>query len=96
MNNINNNCPPLMSDGRHGTDYRPSCVMHTILSEQNGLKNSHQQRMFMQHNAEKLQALNIRYFAEHSGCHLPYSSVDPNGHDSYWKVYKADLAKKHN
>ena len=94
MNNTTNVCPPLMSDGRHVTDYRPSCYVHLMISEQNGLSNSHQQRMFMQRNAEQLHALNVRSFAERSGCGLPYNHIDPNGHDTYWNVYKNGIVKK--
>jgi hypothetical protein len=82
-----------MSDGRHVTDYRPSCFVHTLISQQNNLNNSYQQRLFLQRNAEKFQALNAQYFAAKAGCSLPCKHVDPNGHDSYWSAYKASLLK---
>ena len=91
MNNVNHNCPPLMSDGRHATDYRPSCYVHTLISQQNGLQNSYQQRLFMQRNADQFHALNVRFFTAKAGCNMPYMHVDPNGHDAYWNAYKASL-----
>ena len=93
MNNVNNECPPLMNDGRHVTDYRPSCYIHLQIMKQNGLTNSHQQRMFFQRNAEQLHALNMKHFAAKAGCGHPYYHVDPNGHDAYWQTYKGNLPK---
>jgi DUF971 family protein len=94
MNNAaqNNNCPPLMSDGRHGTDYRPSCYVHGLINEQNGIVNSHQQRLFLQRNAEKLLQLNLDNFHQHAGCKsCQYYHVDPHGHDQYWSSYRNQL-----
>jgi hypothetical protein len=91
MNNVNHECPPKMSDARHVTDYRPSCFVHLQIMKQNGLVNSHQQRLFFQRNAEQLHDLSLKHFAAKSGCPQPYVHVDPNGHDAYWKNYKAAL-----
>lgn len=97
MNNApqNKDCPPLMSDGRHATDYRPSCYVHNLINEQNSLTNSHQQRLFLQRNAEQLMKLNHAFFQDKAGCNTckPYH-VDPNGHDAYWASYKKNLAQK--
>ena len=54
----NHNCPALMSDGRHVTDYRPSCYVHDLIQKQNGLHNSHQYRIFLQNNANTLMTVN--------------------------------------
>lgn len=91
MNNVNYDCPALMSDARHVTDYRPSCDVHYLIMQQNGLNNSHQQRMFFQRNAEQLHAISIKQFAMKSGCNKPYYHVDPNGHNAYWAQYKSKL-----
>jgi hypothetical protein len=91
MNNVNYDFPALMSDGRYATDYRPSCVVNSLIMKQNGLSNSHQERMFLQHNAEQLQALNIRNFNYKAAGGKPCFHVDPNGHDAYWRTYKASL-----
>jgi hypothetical protein len=94
MNNAQQNwdCPPLMSDQRHATDYRPSCYVHDLILKQNGIKNSHEMRLFMQRNAEKLRLLNTAYFQEKSGCKsCQYYHVDPNGHVRYWNDYMERL-----
>ena len=57
-NNQYSKFPPLMSDGRIATDYRPSCVVHTLINEQNKVANSHQSRGFLQANAVKLMTMN--------------------------------------
>lgn len=94
MNNSlqNRDCPPLMSDQRCATDYRPSCYVHNLILQQNGLKNSHEMRMFLQKNAEKLRYLNTQYYSEKNSCGSckPFH-VDPNGHDAYWSNYRANL-----
>jgi len=94
MNNAlhNRDCPPLMSDGRTATDYRPSCVVHNMINMQNGLLNSHMSRSFMQQNAKKLMELNTKYFEAKNSCpSATPSHVDPNGNDKHWEDYKISL-----
>ncbi len=93
MNNVNHDFPALMSDGRHATDYRPSCVAYNLIMQHNGLKNSHQQRLFMQRNSEQLQAINLRHFTHLAKGSKVYRHVDPNGHDAFWRAYKASLTQ---
>ena len=93
-NNVvaNLGCPPLMSDGRHATDYRPTCYVHDLINKQNGLHNSEQTRHFLMRNADKLIARNRQYFLERAGCNsCSHYHVDPNGHDKYWNNYRARL-----
>lgn len=88
----NRDCPPLMSDQRHATDYRPSCYVHNLILKQNGIKNSEQMRLFLQRNANKLRELNLGNFQERAGCNsCQHYSVDPNGQDQYWSKYKSWL-----
>lgn len=47
-------CPPRMSDGRHFTDYRPSCHVNDLLKNDNNISNSFQYRQFMTYNAETI------------------------------------------
>ena len=47
-------CPPRMADGRHFTDYRPSCHVNDLLRNDNNISNSFQYRSFMTHNAETI------------------------------------------
>jgi len=94
MNNAlhNRDCPALMSDQRHGTDYRPSCDVHHLILTQNGITNSEQMRMFLQRNANKLRELNLGHFQQHASCDsCQHYHVDPNGHDRYWAAYKKQL-----
>lgn len=91
MNNAlhNKDCPPLMSDGRHATDYRPSCFVHNLIITQNGIRNSHEMRMFLQNNASSLMGINTDYFRTKNQCQSCHPFlVDPNGNDAYWNNYK--------
>ena len=56
-NNKYSKCPPRMDDGRHFTDYRPSCHINNLVRANNGILNSHQYRMFLQQNSDKLMNL---------------------------------------
>jgi hypothetical protein len=47
-------CPPRMADGRHFTDYRPSCHVNDLLKADNAISNSFQYRKFLQENADTL------------------------------------------
>lgn len=91
MNNVLNNkdCPALMSDGRLATDYRSSCIVHNLISRHNGIRNSNEQRLFLQRNADALMEMNLSHFHKKAGCNsCEYYHVDPNGNDSYWDNYK--------
>ena len=95
MNNAlhNRDCPPLMSDQRHATDYRPTCYVHDLILKQNGIRNSEQMRMFLQRNSNQLRELNLGHFNERAGCNSCQDyHVDPNGHDRYWSNYRAWLS----
>ena len=77
-----------MGDGRHATDYRPSCYVHNLIMKQNGLTNSHQMRMFLQGNANGLMNLNRQFFTGKNMCSsCTFTHVDPNQNDRYWRAY---------
>lgn len=91
MNNALNNkdCPPLMSDGRHATDWRPTCYVHDLIIKQNKIPNSHQMRQFLTQNAEALMSLNTQYFTQKNQCNsCNMFQVDPNNHNKYWSTYQ--------
>ena len=67
-NNKHSKCPPRMNDGRHFTDYRPSCYLNNIIQESNTLHNSNQMRMFLTHNATELMQLNRRKACDRNCC----------------------------
>ena len=44
----------VMSDGRFTTSYYPSCDLEKSIQDKYNIKNSHEYRLFLQKNAEKL------------------------------------------
>jgi hypothetical protein len=95
MNNslLNNDCPPLMSDGRNFTDYRPSCHVHDLILKQNNVSNSYDLKMLMINQAEKLREINKEYYQKKNSCMScnGYYLPDPNGHIDYWSTYSDSL-----
>ena len=90
MNNsiTNQDCPPLMSDGRHFTDYRPSCDVHELILSQNGITNSYDLKMLLTQHALEFQAINRRFYEDKNSCHsCGYYIADPNQNIEYWRQY---------
>ena len=91
MNNAvgNNDCPPLMADGRLFTDYRPSSYVNDLILKQNKITNSYDLKLLMTNKGNELQKLNRDYYAIKAGCVScgGYYIPDPNGHVDYWKRY---------
>ena len=67
-NNKHFNCPPRMDDARHFTDYRPNCHINNLVRANNAIMNSHEYRMFLTRNANKLIDLNRGYATEKNSC----------------------------
>jgi len=44
----------IMSDGRAFTDYNPSCSLNNNLQKKYNVKDSHEFRQYLQHNAEQV------------------------------------------
>jgi len=90
-------CPPLMDDGRHVTDYRPSCYVHDLILKQNGLRSSYDLKHFLQNNALKLQAINRQFYDCKNKCANcgDYYLPDPNRHLEFWDNY-GDTLGYHN
>ena len=61
-------CPPRMDDGRHFTDYRSNCHINNLVRSNNAISNSHQYRMFLTHNGERLMNLNRAYATQKNNC----------------------------
>ena len=61
-------CPPLMSDGRAFTDYRPNCFMNNSVRSKNDINNSFQYRMYLTNNAEKIMDINRTYACQKNCC----------------------------
>ncbi len=60
-NNKHFTAPPRMADGRHFTDYRPSCDVNNMIRADNNLKSSFEYRLFLTNNAEKLIDVNKKH-----------------------------------
>lgn len=94
MNNsyVNKDCPPLMSDGRHVTDYRPSCEVHSSIRFHNNLADSNQYRQFMINNAEKMMNIERSHWAKVRSCDsCSFVHPDPNNNDTFWAAYRKHL-----
>ena len=61
-------CPPRMADGRHFTDYRPSCYINNLIKAENGIQNSFQYRQFLSQNGEQLMDINRSHACEKNCC----------------------------
>lgn len=78
-NNKHFGCPPRMADGRHFTDYRPSCHINNIIRTGNNVMNSYQYRLFLTRNADELMDVNRGYACQKnccSPCKEPYHSIN--------------------
>jgi hypothetical protein len=97
MNNAlhNQDCPPLMSDGRFATDYRPSCYVHDLLMKQNGIGNSYDFKQFMTQNANNMQKVNFDFINAKNNCGScgGYVLPDPNGHIPHWQKARTETLK---
>jgi hypothetical protein len=61
-------CPARMADGRHFTDYRPSCHINDLIRADNSISNSFQYRRFLQENADSLMNRNRQIACERNCC----------------------------
>jgi hypothetical protein len=64
-------CPPLMSDGRHGTNYTPNSVMNEYIKDVHGIKNNNIYRTFLQKNAGNIINEERRFMNKYFNCHVP-------------------------
>ena len=75
-NNKFASAPARMADGRHFTDYRPSCMLNTRIQVDNKVPNSYEFRMFLTRNADDLMELNRKQTFLANGafeCKPPYN-----------------------
>ena len=92
MNNINQNCPALMSDGRNFTDYRSKFRSHSEIMLHNNLQSSNEHRDFLQKNASSLIQLDVKLQKTKNLCPEPrFIHPDAFAHDLYWQQYKKKL-----
>ena len=62
------NCPPMMSDGRHFTDYRPQCTVNSQLNVDNGIVLGIDQRMLLTRNATQFMGEIRGYVTRRNAC----------------------------
>ena len=67
-NNKYFNCPPLMSDGRNFTDYRPNDYVNNLARHKNKVISSYNYRQFLIHNTKNLIKINNNYNVMMNGC----------------------------
>lgn len=71
-----NKCLYRMADGRHFTQYVPSCGSYAEMRSVNGLASSYDTRMFLMNNAEKIMAMNLQSSVNKNACPcFPHDSV---------------------
>ena len=73
----NTNCLiSRMQDGRSFTDYRPRCTVQYQIKN-NNKQNSHDMRMYLQHNADSLMKLNESIVVKNNVCpnSIPTDSI---------------------
>ena len=66
-NNKYFDCPPIMNDGRHFTDYRPDCYVNNIMRIANKTYSSYDYRQFLINNAQKIMNVNNKYNNDKNG-----------------------------
>jgi len=61
-------CPARMSDGRHFTDYRPSCDVETSFLKQNNFSDNGSYRAYLINNATTIMSTNRMYATTMTEC----------------------------
>ena len=68
MDNFYKNCPPMMSDGRHLTDYRLATRRNEYVKYINNVVRDDLYRLFLQDNATKITDNEWNYQRKNSSC----------------------------
>lgn len=93
-NNKYFNCPPLMADGRHFTDYRPQCQVMASLSKKTRFHCSLQQRLFLTTHGAKLIQENQKAACVKNSC-APCHKTGPGREDEPTPFSESDNASPH-
>lgn len=67
---FNYGCPPLMSDSRFLTSYVDSDVLDQYIRHVNKIESSHDYRLFLQKNANKIMNREKAYLMQKNTCNL--------------------------
>jgi hypothetical protein len=92
MNNASSQygCPPLMSDGRLYTSYRPSCAEYNALIDKSQMT-SFDQRQYINKHGKAIKQKMHDDFVKEGDCSSKYRYLDINGNDAYWYAYQNKL-----
>ena len=66
-NNIHQNMPPMMSDGRNFTNLQPESVTNNNIQQKAGIKNNWEYRNYLQNNANDIMKYNFMDYSNSSG-----------------------------
>lgn len=69
MDNRNNNCPALMSDGRLCTNYYDNEIFNQTIRMMNKKEDNHDYRIFLQKNASELISRERAHLLKENTCH---------------------------
>jgi hypothetical protein len=64
-------CPPLMSDGRHITNYVQNTIMNEYMKHNYGILDNNQYRTFLQQNAETIMKQEDVFLNRNFNCTVP-------------------------
>lgn len=68
MDNFNNNCPAMMSDGRFTTDFRSPTSRNEHIRHINNLVRDDEYRLFLQKNANNIMNNVWKYHKQNDSC----------------------------
>lgn len=77
-NNIHFNSPPLMSDGRHLTNWDPTCKGNEILQQQNNINTNYNYRHFLINNGLSIIARNNNKLLDEYDIHNMNDAIQHN------------------
>lgn len=74
MNNVFNNLPPRMDDGRNYSNWDPAAVINEKIIQNEGIKTNREYREYLQKNGVSIMKLNQNMVYKNIGITVPYTS----------------------
>lgn len=91
-NNIHSDYPALMSDGRLGSNYDPSCENNDRIAYNNNIRTNYQYRQYLIHNADKVMNINNNAACDQCGV-CKYGAPFQGVHNGKY-IYKSAIDRK--
>ena len=92
----NQDCPPLMYS-RGFTDYRPNCVVNSLIANANGLNNAYDYKEFLIHRGQEVRNRETQFWQGKNSCaSCNFYYPDPNKQIPYWSRYDQKIGFHHN